>query len=386
MFSSEGVAEPLEKLSDPLNWEFIGIALALFIVLAFGAWAIAGGNVPIRNLASELSSAFGCLYMDLCVSLMLANAWQFMRIWLRLRSLLLFLDRIALRRTTKKLKNISWGSVWKMGGSMLDVRYKLLSRQSESLSHLFNSIPYATDWRTKLDLYPWRSTLESTLHAKNHFAEWYAKHWNTWEERDLHTLECFQIGIAQAAGYTLAKHLVPAWREEKNSLILDFKEKKSEKGEESDKDNEDDSSDAKHKPESLQIQNAEELVCLVYLGFVQNILGRLRTLVMQMLWLFLALAAAAATYPFDPRPALTGTLTVLFLIVGTVVVIVYAQMHRDGTLSLVTNTTPGELGIDFWIKLATLAAGPILALLAANFPSLPGSLFSWLQPGLESLK
>jgi hypothetical protein len=136
----------------------------------------------------------------------------------------------------------------------------------------------------------------------------------------------------------------------------------------------------------LQILNAEELVCLVYLGFVQNILGRLRTLVMQMLWLFLALSAAAATYPFDPRPALSGTMMVLFLIVGTVVVIVYAQMHRDGTLSLVTNTTPGELGIDFWIKLAGFSAGPILGLLAANFPGVTGSLFSWLQPGLESLK
>jgi hypothetical protein len=61
-------------------------------------------------------------------------------------------------------------------------------------------------------------------------------------------------------------------------------------------------------------------------------------------------------------------------------------MHRDGTLSLVTNTTPGELGIDFWIKIVGLGAGPILGLLAANFPGITGSLFSWLQPGLESIK
>jgi hypothetical protein len=379
MFGSDEVAEPLERLSDPLNLEIIGTALGLFIVLAFGAWAIAGQDVPIRSLGSASAGIFISFYMNLCISLMLANAWQFLRVWLRLRNLLLFLDRIALRRTTKKLRANSWGSVWHMSGSILDVRYKLLSRQSESLNHLLNSIP------TEID--PCRKAkLNLAAKARDRFAKWYATNWNRWEARDLRALERFQRRIARAAGSTLAKHLVPAWREEKNSLILDFKEKKSEKGEEDDKDNEDDSSDAKHKPESLQIQNAEELVCLVYLGFVQNILGRLRTLVMQMLWLFLALAAAAATYPFDPRPALTGTLTVLFLIVGTVVVIVYAQMHRDGTLSLVTNTTPGELGIDFWIKLATLAAGPILALLAANFPGLPGSLFSWLQPGLVSLK
>ena len=61
-------------------------------------------------------------------------------------------------------------------------------------------------------------------------------------------------------------------------------------------------------------------------------------------------------------------------------------MHRDATLSLITDTTPGELGTEFWLKLIGFAAGPILGLLAATFPELTGSLFSWLQPGLESLK
>jgi hypothetical protein len=380
MFSSQGVAEPLKELSDPLNQTTRHIAMVLFLVIAFGAWAIAGWNVPIRNLGSELSSVFCCLYMDLCISLMLANAWQFMRIWLQLRNLLLFLDRIALRRTTKRLKDISWGSVWNMSGSILDVRYKLLSRQSESLTHLWNSIPDNNENNA------WRTQLKRARDARDKFAKWYAENWNAWEERDLSALENFQTSIAKAAGYTLSRRLLPAWKEEKNSLILEFEEKKDEKSKEDDKSDEDDCSDSKHEPKSLQILNAEELVCLVYLGFVQNILGRLRTLVMQMLWLFLALSAAAATYPFDPRPALSGTMMVLFLIVGTVVVIVYAQMHRDGTLSLVTNTTPGELGIDFWIKLAGFSAGPILGLLAANFPGVTGSLFSWLQPGLESLK
>jgi hypothetical protein len=44
--------------------------------------------------------------------------------------------------------------------------------------------------------------------------------------------------------------------------------------------------------EKEHIRNAEEFVCLPYLGFVQNILGRIRTLVMGILCLFIATAVA----------------------------------------------------------------------------------------------
>ncbi len=383
MFSHEGVAEPLEKLCDPFAKGTLVVAVIVFSVLGFGACAIAGWSAPIRNLGSVSSSIFVCLYIDLCISLMLANAWQFIEVWLRLRNLLLFLDRIPLRRTTKMLKDISWGSVWKMSGSILDVRYKLLSRQLESLTHLENSLARAQADPSGA----WKAQIDQSRQAMSEFAKWYAKNWDNWRERNLTALANFQNRIAETAGYTFAKHLLPEWRKEEQSLILDFSEKKTDESQESDEsDKEGEDPGFTHRQRSLHILNAEELVCLVYLGFVQNILGRLRTLAMQMLWLFIALSAAVATYPFDPRPALSGTMLVLFVIVGTVVVIVYAQMHRDGTLSLVTKTTPGKLGLEFWIKLVSFAAGPILGLLAANFPGLIGSLFSWLQPGLESIK
>jgi hypothetical protein len=384
MFSREEAQEPLEGLCDPFAPEVIGVAVAVFVAIGLLAWALAGWDVPIRNLGAKRSAIFFCLFMDVCISLMLANAWQFLRVWLRLRNLLLFLDRIPLRRTTKALKDISWGSVWKMSGSILDVRYKLLSRQWESLNHLIN----ASDEGKLNGTHDWNEQIAKTRAVMmDRFAQWYAKNWDRWQERDLSDLTAFQESIAETAGYSIVNHLLPEWMKERTSLILDFPEKKdsSEKEgkENSKKEDESNSSEGQLK---LCIRNAEELVCLVYLGFVQNILGRLRTLAMQMLWLFVALSASLATYPFDPRPALSGMMLVLFLILGTVIAIVFAQMHRDGTLSLVTNTTPGELGVDFWVKFASFAAGPILGLLATNFPGIPGSLLSWLQPGLESIK
>jgi hypothetical protein len=95
------------------------------------------------------------------------------------------------------------------------------------------------------------------------------------------------------------------------------------------------------------IQDAEEFVCLPYMGFVQNILGRMRTIVLSIIFLFVATAAAISSYPFDPRPGLAAVLLAVFVVLGSVITYVYARMHQDSTLSLLTNTKPGELGLDF---------------------------------------
>jgi hypothetical protein len=50
-----------------------------------------------------------------------------------------------------------------------------------------------------------------------------------------------------------------------------------------------------------------------YLSFVQNILGRLRTMAITIVTLFLAATIASSTYPFDPRQGLSAVLIVLFV-------------------------------------------------------------------------
>ena len=120
--------------------------------------------------------------------------------------------------------------------------------------------------------------------------------------------------------------------------------------------------------------------------FVQNILGRLRTMAMTIVILFLATTIATSTYPFDPRQGLSAVLIVLFVIAGVVIVKVYAEMHRDATLSHVTNTTPGELGTEFWFKLIGFGFAPMVTLLTRVFPGITDFVFSWLQPGVASLK
>jgi len=112
----------------------------------------------------------------------------------------------------------------------------------------------------------------------------------------------------------------------------------------------------------------------------------MRSIVMSILWLFIAAPVAMASYPFDPRPAVSGAMALLFAVLGAVIVFVYAQMHRDPILSLVTNTTPGELGGEFWLKLVGFGAGPVVGLLATMFPGLTDVLFTWVQPSISSVR
>ena len=178
-------------------------------------------------------------------------------------------------------------------------------------------------------------------------------------------------------GKLLTELLIPEWRTETQSLIRN-------EAKNSDSRRADSESVLVQVPE--YIRNAEELVCITYLGFVQNILGRIRTMALGIVWLFVAITVSVSTYPFDPRPTLNKALVFLFVAVGIAIVLVYAEMHRDSTLSRVTNTTPGELGVEFWLKIVGFGVGPFIGLLAYIFPGLTAFLFSWLEPSLTSFK
>jgi hypothetical protein len=297
------------------------------------------------------------------------------------RQLLVFLDRMALRRTLSALHGFSWGSVWKMSGNVLDVRYKLLSRQLECLTHLYNSLSAFKEPSSEEEkaAFAGVETCKKSVNLSRaegfRFAEWYSKNYCKPDAADLRKFQDFQKQVAETTGIVLSELLVPATRVEKHSLI------QVNPGDEREE-------DRKGPPPSKNelIRNAEELVCLTYMGFAQNLLGRIRTIVLGGVYLFIALCIAVSSYPFDPRTLLSGILLSLFVAFGGVVVFTYADMHRDATLSHITNTKAGELGSEFWFKVIGYGAAPLLGLITQVFPEWSGFLFSWLQPGLASLK
>jgi hypothetical protein len=52
----------------------------------------------------------------------------------------------------------------------------------------------------------------------------------------------------------------------------------------------------------------------------------------------------------------------------------------------VTDTSPGELGGEFWRQVFTFGVGPLIGLLTTLFPSITDFVVSWLQPGTQAIK
>jgi len=113
---------------------------------------------------------------------------------------------------------------------------------------------------------------------------------------------------------------------------------------------------------------------------------RIRTLVLSAGGLYVLIVISMNVYPFEPHPALQTLAVVLLLVMGGAVGYVYAEMHREVILSRLTSTSPGELGMDFWIRFASAAAIPVFSLLATQFPDVNKFLFSWLEPALQAMK
>jgi hypothetical protein len=397
MFSRERAGNKIERLAKPLSGGYGMVLPGLFLglVLMFLFFA-RSDDFALRSLGAKNYGIVFFVWLCVCITLIVADGFQMLRIWSRLRQLLVFLDRIPLRRTLHAMKGFSWGTVWKMSGSVLELRYKLLSRQMESFRHLKNELQRLAEVNAlnqgqprtdpsqikpkppdlKASFYKRLDTCDASSAA---LVAWYINSYRDPLVTDLSPVQRHQEELAETAAAVCNSILLPRWTAEHHSLVQDPSQPGVESG-------------GPDKPElSLVLvpefqRLAEEFFLLPYLGFIQNILGRMRTIVMGMLWLFITATISVASYPFDPRPLLAGIFLFVFVLVGTIVIFVYAGMHRDSTLSYITNTNPGELGMDFWLKLIGIGVGPLIALLTAMFPETASFITSWLQPGIQAIK
>ena len=286
------------------------------------------------------------------------------------------------------MKGLSWDSIWKMSGNVLEQRYRLISRQFESMRNLENLLE---GWKpTDPGDIPGKEATLAQLKkceaAGARFAGWYMNLWDTGRPRasDMAPLHEFQDELATTAGFVMTHLIVPGWHRETQSLILSSGP--------AGKVGQDDT----HKPQlsaerpadadKLPMQAAEEFFILPYVGFIQNTIGRIRSIAMSILAVFVAATLAISSYPFDPLPVIGAMFLTVFAIVGATVIFVYAEMHRDTTLSYITNKRPGELGFDFWARLFAFGIGPLIGLLTTLFPSITDFVVSWLQPGSQVIR
>jgi hypothetical protein len=382
MFSRERAATPVEDAAIPVRMRYLGM-LGVTLIATVIVFALMLEDHTLRTIGERRFGIMMFYWLSLWIAIILADTAQLWVTWKKLRPLLVYLDRLPLRRTLASLKGLSWGSVWAMSGNTLEERYRVISRQFESLRHLGNlltaGVPEKSAPANKDEVLKKIAECQKKGHL---FASWYVKLENF--VTNFEPLQEFQEELAATAGSVMKNVLLPAWQRETESLIFD-KARAEGKGEGKE---EGGGTGSPAAPDSVptHVLAAEEFFVLPYLAFIQNILGRIRTIVLGSLFLFVTATFAVSSYPFDPLPVLGGVFLAVFVITGGTVILVFAQMHRDATLSHITNTRPGELGGEFWMHLITFGVGPLLGLLTTLFPSITDFVTSWLQPSMQALK
>ena len=418
LFAREESQKLIEDESTPLGVRWLK-AFPIFLLGTTIAFRLILKGYYVASLGEK---HFGCIvfwWLVLVTAVLLTDMHQMLQTWQKLRRLLVLLDRVRLRRTLAAMKGIAWGSVWKMGGSVLDERYRVISREFECLLNLKNLLQRRIDESAENEEGAAAAlrSVQACLMTGFEFAKWYVGSDKTKDRglpkpvenlesiqqpakdtalpkpvndaksyqrpsNDIGPIARFQEALARTAGVVMSDVVSPAWQKESESLLVDKSRLQSSNIPPTDI----------HRPFAPRSEvsdlvcAAEEFVVIPYLGVIQNALGRIRLMAFGMLSLFLGMTLAVASYPFGPQQVLGRILLVLFLVCGFAVAWVYGKMLRDATLSYVTDTNPGELGWQYWVRLTTFGIGPLLALLTALFPSLTEFLVSWIQPGAQAMK
>jgi len=217
---------------------------------------------------------------------------------------------------------------------------------------------------------------------------------------DLCTIYWIEEGYAEFCSVLLDSVLVPYWDQVRTGLVeesnipLDSEAKpeqagKAEQGGQNGKTGKAESAEEPKKPTQCElafIHLAEELIVVRYVALMRAVLVNMRYLMLFVSAAFVFAIIAWNSYPFQPHRLVDWCFTLLFVSIGAGFIWVFAQMHRNPILSRITDTTPNKLGVDFYIRIATFGAVPVLTWLAYQFPEIGGNLFRIIQPGLQVMK
>jgi hypothetical protein len=138
--------------------------------------------------------------------------------------------------------------------------------------------------------------------------------------------------------------------------------------------------------DSESYEMASNYVALQYSIFIGYALRHIQNLLLCSVVTFVMLVLGLNSFSFQAPQAISH-LTITALALGAVVVIrVLAQIERNPIISRISGNREGSLGKDFYMRVITYGALPVLTVLGTQFPSIGRFLTSWAEPALESLK
>jgi len=376
---SDEMARGIESLAIPLPSVHVSAGFVYLIpiaVLALPLYAqrrhgLESFEVMLHTLENGAFNMTLQVLFGIALYLLILECTQFLGTWLALKRLLLALDRTPLRRTFSALQGLSMRSLWSLSGTSSRARYTVFSHQLESLFHLRNVLHSFSNRAHGDDLI--FASIDDACDRGKEFVEKRSANADLAMINDRDGREIREV-FCQCTEHIMTDLILHEWSNE--TLSLDLAEGGGKTGANATLPLSDDE----------VLRHAEEFVCLIYVGYLQNLLARMRTMVLSILGVFAGLAFSLGFYPYTPRPTIAIALFILLLVLASVVAVVYAGLSRDATLSYITNTEPGEIGLDFWLRFASFIGVPFVGLLVAEFPAITEFVTSWIEPGLNAAK
>ena len=127
------------------------------------------------------------------------------------------------------------------------------------------------------------------------------------------------------------------------------------------------------------VQGVDAFYAVRLIAYLRHVFSQLRYSVMGALGCDLALIVGVSTFAFQPKNFLILALWSTMVAASAATLVVFVQMERDATLSVIGNTQAGKITYNwaFVSKLLIYVVVPVVGLVASQFPSL-GRLFSSL--------
>lgn len=330
---------------------------------------------------------FGYFYeawFALVVCLMLASGFRLGQIWGQVRKLLRELERSPVRQAFSRLKGENWSPIWQSGGQ--EEEWTNISRSFEVLNQITICDGFLD---AKLE-----KAIQSAQEAHNEIFKLLHppknqkdvnstsipldKRRKTEEERICRMQETFRQIQERLA--TVLNDTLRVLRQYWSTHILEANESA------------DQGSDKTGK-KSVTERNAAQLALLLekyvairYMTFIRAVLVHVKLLLIFLAISFSLMLISLNVYSFEPHQSLIWSFTAIFAVIGVTALAVLAEAHRNEILSRISGTKPNELGLSFYVRIASLGAAPLFTLLATHFPSIGRFLVSFFQPGLEALK
>lgn len=345
----------------------------LIIAVLTGIWI---GFCPVRSLEhlgvrlgpTALYELFiGLLLVPLLVIVMCAAARLFLVAASLRNQLLERLERMPLRNAFTRLQGFHWVGMLRESGQL--ERWRDMARSTEGIRQILNDPGLPAACRAS-DLHKQKDALEAEVRLLDDHVE--ALHDGlpppNPAKQACQYVEEIEKRYAVCAESILCCILLPHWTRRRHDLMQSLQEP------------------PRPTAEPNVVLLAEEFLAMRYVALIRAILAQMRYLLTFITAALVLIMLALNAYPFQPKQEIDWFVTGFFLFFSAGIVIVFAQMHRNPLLSRITDKDAHELGLDFYLRVATFGALPLITWLATQYPSIGSMIYGVLKPGLDVMK